>query len=175
MSSAAQVTIDNCDIFGFNNNGLNVSTGAAVVFVEVRNTTFRNNNQNGIAATATGAGFAVVQAYNSSFVGTASGGTSRQGGVLAQSLGAISVFNSNFQDLSYGAQVQSGGVLNVDSSAFSSVVNGVLTNAGSSADVSNNSFYNGTAFGGAGNFVTANNNKIGGTQGSTSLTQMNVK
>ena len=175
VSSAAQVVVDNCDVFGFSNNGLNASAGGNVVFVQVRNSTFRNNNQNGVGATATGSGIAIVQVYNSSFVGTNTTGAPRQGGVLAQSLGAISVFNSNFQDLSYGAQVQSGGVLNVDSSAFTSVTNGVLTNAGTSANVSNNSFYSGTAFGGSGSVTSAGNNRIGSAQGSASVNSMTIK
>jgi hypothetical protein len=172
--SAAQVVIDNCDIFGFKTSGLNIAV-SAVVDVQVRNTTFRNNNVNGINATSSAGGFGVVQVVNSSFVGSQNSGTSMQGGVLAGNLGAISVFNSNFQDLAYGAQISSGGVLNVDSSFFSSVVSGIITASGTSANVSNNSFFSGTAFAGSGNFVTANNNKIGGAQGSSSLTPMTVK
>jgi hypothetical protein len=173
--SAAQVVVDDCAIIGFKTSGINVSVGSGGTVVQVRNTIFRNNSVNGVNATASGAGFATVQVVNSSFVGTQSSGTSVQGGVLASTNGYVSVFNSNFNDLAYGAQVTAGGLLNVDSSFFSSVINGIMTATGTSANVSNNSFYNGTAFAGSGSFVTANNNKIGGTQGSSSLTPMTIK
>ncbi len=167
VQSAGQVTIDNCDIFGFNNNGIEVSLSAQA-FVAVRNTTLRNNKQNAIFA-ASSSGFAVVQVSNSSIVGAA---TFTQGGVNAGTGGAISVSNTTFQDLSTGANVSAGGILNVDSSFFSSMTTGILTAAGTTqpTNVSNNSFYNaGTAFGGAGSYLSANNNNIGsGTaQGAT--------
>jgi hypothetical protein len=173
-SSGAQLVVDNCDIFGFNTNGINMSTNNG--FLEVRNSTFRNNAQNGINAVGNG-GVSIVQIYNSSFVGTSSSGTPAQGGITAGSAAFVTVANSNFQDLSYGAQTTTGGTLFVDSSVFSATSNGVLAAGGTTANVSNNSFYGGTAFGGGGSFVTANNNKLGSitTQGSTSLTNMTVK
>src|ERR1051326_1376547 len=48
FTAGAQVSIDNCDIFGFS-NGLNVTLGATGL-VQVHNTTFRNNRTNGISA-----------------------------------------------------------------------------------------------------------------------------
>jgi len=171
-TSGAQVVIDNCDIYGFNTSGINVALSTSG-FMEIRNTTLRNN-ATGVGVTSS-SGFAVVQMVNSSVVGTNTSGTSSQGGVTAGTGGAVSIFNSNFQDLTFGAQVQSGGVLNVDSSFFSSAINGVLTAGGTTANVSNNSFYNGTAFGGSGTFNSAKNNKIGGTQGSTNITSMNIQ
>jgi len=174
VQSGAQTTIDNCDIFGFNNNGINVSLSAQG-FVEVRNTTLRNNKQNAIFA-ASSSGFAVVQVSNSSIVGTAS---LQQGGVNAGTGGAISVSNTTFQDLSTGANVSAGGILNVDSSFFSSMTTGILTAAGTTqpTNVSNNSFYNaGTAFGGAGTYLSANNNHIGsGTAQGAAPGAMTVK
>jgi hypothetical protein len=172
-SSGAQLVVDNCDIFGFSTNGITMSTNNGIM--EVRNTTFRNNGQNGINAVGNG-GTSFVQIYNSSFVGTTVGGAPSQGGVTAGSASVVTVANSNFQDLSYGAQT-TGGTLLVDSSLFSSTSNGVLTAASTTANVSNNSFYGGNAFGGSGSFVTAGNNKIGSNsnQGSTNLTPMTVK
>jgi hypothetical protein len=171
-SSGAQVVVDNCDFVGFNTNGINVSVGTG--FLQVRNSTFRNNTSNGISATATS--FVVVQVYNSSFVGTNSSGTPAQGGITAGSGGFVTVGNSNFTDLSYGAQTTAGGTLFVDSSLFSGTSNGVLTAGSTTANVSNDSFYGGTAFGGSGSFVSAGNNKIGSTttQGATP-TGMTVK
>jgi hypothetical protein len=170
--SGAQLVIDNCDIFGFTTSGIGVSVGTG--FLQVRNTTLRNNT-NALSATATN--FVVVQLYNSSFVGgTNSAGAPSNGGITAGAGAFVTVANSNFTDLSYGAQTQTGGTLFVDSSLFSGVSNGVLTASGTTANVSNNSFYGGTAFGGSGSYVSAANNKIGSTttQGATP-TGMNVK
>jgi len=167
VTAAAQVTIDNCDIYEFSNNGIDVETSATTL-VAVRNTTLRNNGANAVFA-ASPSGFAVVQVSNSSIVGKA---TFTQGGVNAGTGGAISVFNTTFQDLSQGANVSAGGILNVDSSFFSSMTTGILTAAGTTqpTNVNNNSFYNaGTAFGGAGTYLSASTNHIGsGTaQGAT--------
>ena len=168
VQSAAQVIIDNCDIFGFNTSGLSVSLGTTGL-VEVRNSTFRNNST-GISSSST-SGFAAVQVINSSIVGTFSG-TQVGIGVNAQGGGAISVSNSSFQDLLTGAQVAAGGILNIDSSFFSSTGTAISTASGTTfpTNVSNNSFYNaGTAFGGAGSYTSAGNNRIdaGTAQGAT--------
>jgi hypothetical protein len=172
--TAGQVDIDNCEIYGFNNNGIDVelnSTG----FVQVLHTQLFNNKGNGIFAT-TSSGAAVVQVYGSTVVNTNSAGTQLGGGVLAGVNSFITVGNTNFQDLSYGAQVQAGGNLNVDTSLFSSTTNGILTNGGTAAAASNNSFYSGVAFGGTGTVNTANNNKIGGaaTVGSASVNSSGI-
>jgi hypothetical protein len=161
--------IDNCDIFGFNNNGLNVAL-SATGFVQVNNTRFENNKANAISATAS-SGNAVVQVRDSVIVGNFISGNFAYGGVNAGSGGAITVSNSSFETLSFGAQVQSGGQLNVDSSLFFGNATGINTNPGTSAAASNNSFYNGVAFGGTGTVNTANNNKIGGnaTQGTATV------
>src|SRR6185503_6192207 len=65
--SGAQLVVDNCDIWGFTTNGLDIAV-AVQSGVEVRNSTFRNNGGSGIRATST-SGFAVVNVFNSSFVG----------------------------------------------------------------------------------------------------------
>jgi hypothetical protein len=177
VSSAAQVTIDNCDIFGFNTNGIDVELGTTGAVV-VRNTTLRNNAQNGVFASSS-SGFALVQISNSSIVGTQVGGSPAQNGVNAGSGGAITVFNTTFQDLATGATAQAGAILSVDSSLFSSTATAINTAAGTtfSTNVSNNSFYNaGTAFGGAGSYVSAGNNKIGvGTSQGATPAGMTVK
>lgn len=168
--AGAQLVVDNCDIFGFTNNGLDVALGAQA-YVEVRNSTFRNNAGNGIGATST-SGFAAVNIFNSSFVGK----TLTGGGVNAATGGAIAVMNSNFQDLNFGAQVSSGGVLSVDSSLISSTNNAVLANTGATANVANNSFYNdNVAFGGVGSFVSDGHNKIAGSGQGATPSAMNVK
>ncbi len=165
FASGAQLVIDNCDIVGFNTNGLNVALSTQS-FVAVRNSTFRNNAGAGISASSS-SGFAVVQVANSSFVGTSSSGAQTQIGVTSGSGGAISVSNSVFQDLSIGAQATGSGFLNVDSSFFSSNATGISTAAGTTLNVNNNSFYNnGTAaFSVSGSSTSAGNNKIVGNLG----------
>jgi len=168
--SGSQVTIDNCDIFGFNNNGINVSLSATGV-LQVRNTTLRNNKVNGVFAT-TSAGVAIVQVYNSSIVGTNSNGNSTQGGVTAGLNSNVSVGYSNFQDLTSAGQVQSGGLLELDNSLmFTSV--GIATNPSTTAFANNNSYYgNGPLCNGTGTLRTAGNNKLGGnaTAGTCTVT-----
>jgi hypothetical protein len=175
--SAAQVTIDGCDIFGFGTNGIDVELSTTGL-VRVYNTTLRNNAQNAVFAKST-SGFAAVQVSNSSIGGTIVAGAPVQTGVNAASGGAITVFNTTFQGLATGANVQAGGILNVDSSSFSSTTNAISTAAGTTfpTNVSNNSFYNaGTAFGGAGSYTSAGNNRIGnGTAQGANPAAMTVK
>ena len=169
FTSGAQLIIDRCDIIGFNTNGLAVSLSTTGL-VEVRNSTF-SNNPTGVSASST-SGFAAVQVINSVIVGTLNSGAQVGIGVRAGSGGAISINNSSFQDLLTGAQVSAGGILNVDSSYFTSTGTAISTASGTTfpTSVSNDSFYNaGTAFGGAGNYTSAGNNRIsaGTTQGAT--------
>jgi hypothetical protein len=162
--AGAELIVDNCDVFGFTTNGLDVALGASG-FAEVRNSTFRNNGQNGVGATTT-AGGAIVQVYNSSIAG---GTANTQGGINAGSNSFVVVQNTNFENLKYGARIQdaTNGNLSVDSSVFSGVLAGIVVPSGTSANASNNSFYSGSAFsgsqgaGGTGTVNTANNNKIG--------------
>jgi hypothetical protein len=160
------LVVDNCDIFGFTTNGLDVALGATAV-AQVRNTTFRNNGGFDVAATTT-SGFAIVQVFNSSFFGNLSTG----GGVAANTNGAIAVSNSNFQNLATGAQAGTNAILDIDNSIFTTTGVAITAVAGtfSPVNVSNNSFYNATtAFGGAGSYISTGNNRIGsGTaQGAT--------
>ena len=168
--SGAQLVVDNCDIWGFTTNGLDIAV-AVQSGVEVRNSTFRNNGGSGIRATST-SGFAVVNVFNSSFVGR----SLTQGGVDAATGGAIAVMNSNFQELNFGAQVSSGGVLSVDSSLITNSNFGVLANSGATANVSSNGFYNdNTAFGGVGTFLSDGHNRIGSSGQGATPGALNVK
>ena len=168
--SGSQVTVDNCDIFGFSNNGINVALAATGV-LEVRNTTLRNNKANGVGAT-TSSGIAIVQVYNSSIVGTNNAGTATGGGVLAGVNSNVTVGYTNFQDLTYGGQVQAGALLEMDNSLiFTNTA--VQTNPGTTAFANNNSFYgNGPLCTGTGTLRTAGNNKLGGnaTAGTCTVT-----
>jgi hypothetical protein len=156
--TAAQVVIENCEIYGFNNNGIDVATSANSN-VEVLHTQLFNNKANGIGVTSS-SGTAFVQVYGSSIVGSNIGGAPSEGGILAGNGASVAVGNSNFNDLSYGAQVQAGGNLAVDTSQFFTAV-GIQTNGGTTANASNNSFYSGAACNGGGTLKTAGNNKIG--------------
>jgi hypothetical protein len=178
--SGAELVVDNCDVFGFTNNGLDVALGATG-FAEVRNSTFRNNGANGVGATTTSGG-AIVQIYNSSIFGGGSANT--QGGINAGSNAFVVVQNTNFENLKYGARIQdsTNGALSVDNSVFSGVLAGIVVPSGSSANGSNNSFYSGSALsgsqgaGGTGTVNTANNNKIGspGTVGGATVNSSGV-
>ena len=180
FQSGGGLVIDNCDIVGFNTNGLSVSLGATG-FTEVRNSTFRNNAANGISATTT-AGGAIVQVYNSSIFG---GGTANtQGGINAGTNAFVVVANTNFENLKYGARIQdsTNGALSVDSSVFSGVLAGIVVPSGASANGSNNSIYSGSGFsgsqgaGGIGTVNTANNNKVGspGTVGGATVNSAGI-
>ena len=174
--AGAELIVDRCDIMGFNANGLNVSlstTGS----VEVLNSTF-SNNPTGINA-ASSSGFAGVHVVNSSIIGTLSSGSGAGIGVNAASGGAISVINSSFEALATGAQAGAGGILFVDSSTFRGIGTAISTSSSSTfpTNVSNNSFYGaGTAFGGAGSYVSGGNNRIGnGTVQGATPSAMTVK
>jgi len=156
--TAAQVVIENCEIYGFGNNGIDVATSANSN-VEVLHTQLFNNKANGIGVTSS-SGTAFVQVYGSSIVGSNISGAPSEGGILVGNGGSVAVGNSNFNDLSYGAQVQAGGNLAVDTSQFFTAV-GIQTNGGTNANASNNSFYSGAACNGGGTLKTAGNNKIG--------------
>jgi hypothetical protein len=161
VSSAAQVVIENCEIYGFSSNGINVSMGTNTGLVQVLRSQLINNAV-GLSATASSGGLALVEVYNSTFVGTNTGGSSTQGGALAGANSNVTIGYSNFQDLTYGAQIQSGALLEVDNSLlFTSV--GVVTNASTTAYANNNSYYgSGPLCNGGGTLKTAANNKLGG-------------
>ena len=169
--SGAQLVVDNCDIFGFNNNGVDVALGTTAI-AEVRNSTFRNNAGSGVSAVAS-SGFAVVQVINSSFVGST--GAARVG-VTAGNGGAITVTNSSFQDLSVAAKATGTGILNLDNSLIATATTGISTAAGTTLNVSNNSLYdNGTAFSVAGASTSTGNNRILGTVGTFAPGAMTLK
>jgi hypothetical protein len=157
--SAAQVVAENCEIYGFNTTGISVSLSATGI-MQVLHTQLINNAV-GLSAT-TSSGVAIVQVYNSTFVGTNTGGGSTQGGALAGNNSNVTIGYSNFQDLTYGGQVQAGGILVMDNS-FLFTGTAVQTNSGTTAWANNNSYYgNGPLCTGGGTLKTAGNNKLGG-------------
>jgi hypothetical protein len=171
FTSGAELVIDNCNVNGFNTNGLNVALSATGV-VMVRNSTFRNNAGYAVAAT-TSSGFALVQISNSSVVGTLGSGGPAQGGVSVNTGGFVTVSNSTFEDLNIGALVIGNGTLSVDNSLFTTTSTAIATGAGTTLNVNNNSFYaNSAVFSVSGSATSAGNNKIVGAVGVFSPTPM---
>jgi len=58
FTSGKSLTIENCYIFGFSNNGIDIATAGGQVFVE--GTSSRNNGGSGLAVNSTGATFVAV-------------------------------------------------------------------------------------------------------------------
>jgi hypothetical protein len=163
--SGASLIVDRCDVFGFLNNGVDVAlttNGTAVI----RNSTFHNLGGNGVNVTTT-TGTALVLVSYSSFAGRFANGTFTGGGLNAATNSAVSVSNSTFNTLVFGAQASGNGNLTVDTSVFSTNLTGVGSAATTAVAVSNNTLVNnGNGFSVAGTFLSANNNKIiGGTPG----------
>src|SRR5216684_6138434 len=82
MNSAKGLIIQNCDIFGFNQNGINITTAGGKVVVD--GTTSRNNTQSGLAVNSTATTF--VSINNSQF-------DLNQFGVLAGSFSLVTASN----------------------------------------------------------------------------------
>jgi len=83
MNSAKGLIIQNCDIFGFTQNGINITTAGGKVVVD--GTTSRNNTQSGLAVNSTATTF--VSINNSQF-------DLNQFGVLAGSFSLVTASNS---------------------------------------------------------------------------------
>jgi hypothetical protein len=149
--------VDNCLIYGFTTNGIDVALGATAS-VDVKDTTITNLGGAGIRATTT-AGAAVLSAdhVNVSRVGT--------DGVEVASGGVGTVSNSvSFVNAAGVAATAAGAVLNVSNSVLAN--NSVGANAshsGASIGLDNNAIYDNTTgvnlVAGA-LFISANNNKF---------------
>ena len=154
--SGAQLTVDNCDIFGFNNNGVDVALGATGVLL-VRNSTFRNMGVNDINVTTT-AGTAAATVVNSTFIGN----LASSGGVLAGTNSVVTVSHSDLSNLQAAVGASGNGILTLDNSLISRNGTGVVSQAGTTVNVTNNTLVNNvTAFSVAGTFASAKNNVIG--------------
>jgi hypothetical protein len=173
-TSGGQVVCDSCAFIGWGGNGISMQVTATGV-LQVRNSTFLNNSA-ALFASASAGSQAAVQVVGSTIVGRLSSGSPAEAGITAGSGSFVTVGNSNFQDLFYGVFAESGGTLIVDSSLFSGVTDCILTSSGTTTSASNNSFYSGTAYVGAGTVNTANNNKIGGlaTVGTTTVNSTGI-
>jgi hypothetical protein len=164
--SGASLTIDHCDIFGFNNNGVDIALGATGMAV-IRNSTFRNMKVNGVGVT-TSAGTAVLTVVNSSFQGRTS---LDGGGILAGARSNVTVTGSDLSDFAIALGAANTGNLTVDHSTIVRSTTGVNTVAGSTANLTNNTFVNNvTAFTTAGTVASAQNNTIVGTPSTANAT-----
>jgi len=156
FTSGKELIVDRCDIFGFTQNGVNVSLGATGTAV-VRDTTITNltgASSAGVFAKTT-VGFAIVQVTNSSFAGMPIGVQSDQNGF-------VTVKDSNFHQLpNFGAEATNAGTLDVVNSLFSSNGTGINAAPGTTVRATNNRLFdNGNAIGGT--FTTGGDNKIAG-------------
>ncbi|HKF23248.1 MAG TPA: right-handed parallel beta-helix repeat-containing protein [Candidatus Angelobacter sp.] len=91
------LSIENCDIFGFNNNGIDIALGASGK-VEIKNTTVTNNANAGIAATTSSG---QVQVSISDSYATFNQGANG-GGIVAGDHSRVSVINSIMSDSNNG-------------------------------------------------------------------------
>ena len=149
--------VDNCQIYGFTTNGIDVALTAAAS-VDVKDTRINNIGGDGIKIASTGGGAALaVERVNISRVGAS--GIEVAGGGLGAVNNSLMFGNGNG-----AAATANGAILNVSNTMFSS--NNIGANAsvaGASIGLDNNAFYgNNTAVNGvAGSqFVSANNNKF---------------
>jgi parallel beta helix pectate lyase-like protein len=149
--------VDNCLIYGFTTNGVDVAL-PATASVDVKDTTITNLGGAGIRATTTsGAAVLSVDHVNVSRVGT--------NGVEVASGGVGTVSNSvSFVNAAGVAATFAGAVLNVSNSVLANnSVGANATASGASIGLDNNAIYDNTTgvnvVAGA-SFISANNNKF---------------
>ena len=162
--SGASLIIDHCNIFGFANNGVNIAVSATST-VAIRNSSIDNIRGNGVNAT-TSSGLVLVQVSNTDFTGGFPAAAFTGGGVNAAANSFVTVSNSTFNSLAFGAETTSSSAnLIVDSSLFTTDTVGVGGTSGATVSVNNNTFTGTTTpLQVAGTFnSTGNNRLIGGT------------
>ena len=163
--------IRNVDIVGFNVGAVTVTLGASGTLL-MSNCTLTNNGSNGANAyvkVSTTSGFAIVTISNCTFQGN------NGNGVVAGNNAFVGITNSIFQSFANGAQTTGNGSLTADSSFFFGNTNSLNAAAGTTINVINNTLQGTTAFGGAGSYVSAGNNKIVNSAQGANPTQMLIK
>ena len=144
--TAATVTIENCVITQFTQQGISDARTAGSTKLFVRNTVISNNGGAGIGLAATGPNNVVLD--NVSSINNLSGLTAAFGNnVVAQH----SVFSSNSSN---GVQTDSGGTVNIDNSTISH--NGTGASSAGTIRLSNSSFTLNQA---GGSFISYGNNR----------------
>ncbi|TMJ01370.1 MAG: hypothetical protein E6G97_15915 [Alphaproteobacteria bacterium] len=133
VNIGSTVLLENVQIFGFTNNGINTSSLTQSATIQAKNVSFEYIN--GTAALfQTSGGFAVGQITGASFLGVTNG-------VTAGTNGFVTVSNSSFVGSTTAAQASGNGTLNVDTSLFSNNTNAVTAGVGTNVRVSNNALY----------------------------------
>ena len=130
-----QLNVEECEIFGFSQNGIDFSTNAGRNLY-VKNTNFTNNTANGISVGAPTAGFNVVNVENVKAEGNGNGV------VVAANCFATINNSSFFQNTTNGISAGASSTINVESSVFAHNTNGVNSVAGSAIRLSNATIYN---------------------------------
>ncbi len=156
FNSGKALFVQNCEIFGFTKNGINVTTAGGKVFV--RNTDATNN---------AGSGLAVQSTANTSVDIDRSHFDLNTFGVLAGNFSTVTVSNSSASGNSQVGFIGSAGAgaaeLNVvDSTASNNAGSGVQASSGATVSVTNVSLHNnpggGFAIGGTGVIKSFGNN-----------------
>jgi hypothetical protein len=156
------LSIENCDIFGFNNNGIDISLGASAK-VAIKNTTVTNIGNAGISATTTSGQVQVT--IDSSYAGFALAGGTNGGGMVAGDHSRVSITNSTISNSNIGfVTTASAGdtIATCDHCNISNNAVGVQTSGGSNAYVADSTIaFNTVAFAGAaGANLSYGNNRI---------------
>ncbi|WP_044591825.1 right-handed parallel beta-helix repeat-containing protein [Bradyrhizobium sp. LTSPM299] len=153
---AAVVSIEDCVITAFGQQGVSDARTAGNTKLLIRNTIISNNTSTGVAGVATGPNN--IELENVSLINNLFGVAAGTGNNI---VAKRSVFSGN---TSAGVEADSGGSVSVDDSAISGNTTGILGTG--NLRVSNSDIvFNGTAFGGAS--VTYGNNRVVGTLGTT--------
>jgi hypothetical protein len=158
--TAGVVSIENCVITQFTQQGIADSRTSGGTKLFIRNTIVSHNTLPGISVSATGPNDAVIE--TSSSINNAYGVAVGNGNNVAAKQ---SVFSGN---TTAGVEADSGGQLTVDNSVISSNATGVV--AGGTIRLSNNDINFNSAAAFSGSPVSYGNNRVLGTQGSALTT-----
>ena len=164
-----QLNVEECEIFGFNTNGIDFQTGAG------RNLYVKNTNFTNIAGTAVNigsptSGFNVANLVNVTMEGNGNGL------VLAANSFATISDSSVFQNTTNGISAASGSTINVENCVLAHNTNGVNSAAGSAIRLSNATIYNNSNGIVAGGIVQGFfNNKVFGNAVNGAVTAQTVQ
>jgi hypothetical protein len=164
FQSGSSLVIDKCDIVGFAVHGVSIAQSQTSTTL-IRDTTVRNVGVNNVNVTST-SGTAAVTVANSSFVGRLFNSALNGGGVLAGANSVVTVTGSDLSNFQTALGAINGGNLTVDRSTIVRSTTGINIGAGSTTNLTNNTFVNNVnALAVAGTVASAQNNTvIGSTQ-----------
>lgn len=169
FGSGAQLSVEQCFIFGFTQNGVEVALGAGED-VYVTNTYITNVNKGVLANTSTGE--TIVSLKNTYVLNAGASGFEAQTGIVA------TIIASTFTSTNNGVIASGASQINVETSTLINNTTAVNASVGGAIiRVSNNALYNnGTNFNIAsgGTIATTNNNRIttgGATTPNATITQ----